>query len=628
MRISTKTMFESGANRLSDLQTSLMKTQEKISANRRILSPADDPTAAARVLEVSQSQSMNTQFAENRNMATSSLNLEDSILSSVTDLITEVQSKIVEAGDGSYDGTQRRYLANDLRGRLEELVGLANTTDNDGNYMFSGFKTSNKPYSSTATGVTYDGDQGERNLQVGSVRKMSMSDSGEQVFNRISSNSLYESGAAITNTGTAKVSSLSIADVTQLTKHDYNVVYDYTTTQYTVTDLTKGTSVIIDQTGDPQTLTFDGLRMTVSGTANDGDTFVVRQTIADDADRISIQNDNGLFVTGASVNNTGSATVSPYFVADTAALTGHEYNVVYDQAGAEFHVTDLTTSVTTDIPYTGNDPETISFDGLRVTLNDTGSMDDGDTFTIRQSTVTKDGYFVSGAAVDNVGKATTSALSVANAALLTGHEYNVVFDVTGGVTTYSVYDTTLDPTMAGAPLTPPGAAAAYTSPQLISFDGLQMTITGTGANAPVDGDTFTVRQALEAGEAPAVIQNGSQSVFDMMNDLITLLEDSSTLTADAKTDLTNGLSLASANFSNVLDNILTVRASVGARLKEMESLDSAGENRDLQYADTLSDLQDLDYVKAISDLTLQKTTLDAAQQSYVKIMNLSLFQYL
>ena len=71
-----------------------------------------------------------------------------------------------------------------------------------------------------------------------------------------------------------------------------------------------------------------------------------------------------------------------------------------------------------------------------------------------------------------------------------------------------------------------------------------------------------------------------------------------------------------------------VRASVGARLKEIDVLDVAGQDRDIQFQQTLSSLQDLDYVKAVTTLSQQKTALDAAQLSFSKISGLSLFNYL
>jgi flagellar hook-associated protein 3 FlgL len=77
-----------------------------------------------------------------------------------------------------------------------------------------------------------------------------------------------------------------------------------------------------------------------------------------------------------------------------------------------------------------------------------------------------------------------------------------------------------------------------------------------------------------------------------------------------------------------LDNALTVRASVGSRLKELDALDNAGEDRNLQYSQVLSDLQDLDYTQALTQLSQQQITLEAAQRSFVTVSGLSLFNFL
>jgi flagellar hook-associated protein 3 FlgL len=71
-----------------------------------------------------------------------------------------------------------------------------------------------------------------------------------------------------------------------------------------------------------------------------------------------------------------------------------------------------------------------------------------------------------------------------------------------------------------------------------------------------------------------------------------------------------------------------VRASIGARLNELTSLNTEGANQDLQYSSTLQSLQDVNDVQAISQLAQQQTTLTAAQQSFVKISGLSLFNYI
>jgi flagellar hook-associated protein 3 FlgL len=92
--------------------------------------------------------------------------------------------------------------------------------------------------------------------------------------------------------------------------------------------------------------------------------------------------------------------------------------------------------------------------------------------------------------------------------------------------------------------------------------------------------------------------------------------------------LTNGLATALGNLDNALNNISTVRASTGARLKELDTVKNAGDDRALQYSQTLSSLQDLDFAKAASELTQQQVNLEAAQKSFAKVAGLSLFNYL
>ncbi|MFO8044931.1 MAG: flagellar hook-associated protein FlgL [Halomonas sp.] len=83
-----------------------------------------------------------------------------------------------------------------------------------------------------------------------------------------------------------------------------------------------------------------------------------------------------------------------------------------------------------------------------------------------------------------------------------------------------------------------------------------------------------------------------------------------------------------SKMDSALDNVLTRRASVGARLNELDVVDSVAGNRMLNYEQTLSDLVDLDYAEAISEYSLRQVGLQAAQKAFVDIKSLSLFDYL
>lgn len=184
MRVSTQILFENGAARLGELQSGLVRTQQQIASGRRILSPSDDPVGAARALEVTQSQSINTQHGVNRQNAKSALGLVESTLTSVTSLLQDVKTTVVAAGNGALTDVERGFMATEISGRLDQLFGLANSRDGMGNYMFSGFQTSTPAFSrDTATGVVrYDGDPGQRLLQVDATRQMAVNTPGATAF--------------------------------------------------------------------------------------------------------------------------------------------------------------------------------------------------------------------------------------------------------------------------------------------------------------------------------------------------------------------------------------------------------------------------------------------------------------
>ncbi|MFO7541415.1 MAG: flagellar hook-associated protein FlgL [Thiobacillus sp.] len=184
IRISTQTLFETGAARIGEVQAGLAKTQQQISTGRRMVSPSDDPVAAARVLEVSQTQSLNTQFGVNRMHANYALTASEGTLAGVTALIQDVKDTIISAGNPSIGDSERGFMATDLRARLDALMGLANTRDAAGDYIFAGFRTDAPAFSKDplTNAVTYNGDAGQKLMQVDATRQMAVNHSGSSVF--------------------------------------------------------------------------------------------------------------------------------------------------------------------------------------------------------------------------------------------------------------------------------------------------------------------------------------------------------------------------------------------------------------------------------------------------------------
>ena len=182
MRISTNTLYQNGIARIGELQGEQAKLQQQISASKRILTPSDDPVAAARALELKEALSSNSQYASNRIIAKNPLSATEATLSNVSDLLLAAQSTLASAGNPTYSDEQRGYLATELRGMRDELMGLANTRDGSGNYLFSGFQSSTAPYVASATGADYQGDGGVQHMQVAAGRQMAVNEPGSDVF--------------------------------------------------------------------------------------------------------------------------------------------------------------------------------------------------------------------------------------------------------------------------------------------------------------------------------------------------------------------------------------------------------------------------------------------------------------
>ena len=152
----------------------------------------------------------------------------------------------------------------------------------------------------------------------------------------------------------------------------------------------------------------------------------------------------------------------------------------------------------------------------------------------------------------------------------------------------------------------------------------------TGANYQGDNgqqllQVDSERQMAVNVSGDNLFQAGGNDIFATLSSLVSLLNTPVT-DAASQAALTSGLATAMSNLSSTVDNVLNIRASVGNKLNELDALDIAGSDRDLQYSKSLSDLQDTDYASALSDLAKQQTIMEAAQKSFVSMTSLSLFK--
>lgn len=186
MRISSQQAFNLGVQGLQKNYSEVIRTHQQISTGNRILTPADDPVASVRLMQLEQQQNLLGQYKDNMVAANNSLAQEESTLNSVNTVMQRVRDLAVEAGNGALSQADRQSIAAELREREDELLGLMNSKNARGEYLFSGFQGKTQPFIRSEDGsYQYMGDEGQRKLQIAGSLDVPISDNGKRIFENI-----------------------------------------------------------------------------------------------------------------------------------------------------------------------------------------------------------------------------------------------------------------------------------------------------------------------------------------------------------------------------------------------------------------------------------------------------------
>jgi flagellar hook-associated protein 3 FlgL len=150
---------------IQDVSTRLSNTQLKLASGKEISKPSDNPYGTSRALALSSSLEDTQQYERNVNEASSWTSLTDTALGSINGAAQRARELLVQAGNGTYDTTQRSSMADEIDQLVAEMKGDANAQES-GRYIFSGTKTNTAPYAVNGAD-TYTGDSGSVYRQIG-----------------------------------------------------------------------------------------------------------------------------------------------------------------------------------------------------------------------------------------------------------------------------------------------------------------------------------------------------------------------------------------------------------------------------------------------------------------------------
>ena len=501
-RIATANYYQRNLVNLQTRQSGLDRAQLELSTGKKIIRPSDDPTGANSAIRLRKEIEVSNRYITSQDSAERYNQLSESMAKSMTDSLFRAEELMLRSVNGSMDANSLEAIAGELEQILVQFEGFANTTDANGDYIFSGFKTTTQTYERDDFGyMQYQGDDGQREVLIASGFQVKVNDPASEFIENVdSSTASYIPRANPANTSNSEISM----------------------------------------------------------------GFVTRQSEYE--------------------NNTPSAPLTVNFIAGAPA--GQIRVQVLDSTATALNMEPDKANFIDITP-----GESVEFNGMEFSTQANPAPVVGDSFQFEESEQTSITWTLR-RAIDAMKMTSSSYTSTANntnasGAILTGGNIvdpsadHITDDYTvnilaGGM--YEVYDS------AGGLVTGP---VDYTAENKIKFRGVEFDVGGTPAN----GDVFHIdRPASEA-----------------RNELV----------AGLLTEVKGGLT--------TVDN---ARSEMGARLKAIDVEQSAQYRFQEVTKSTLANIEEIDIYQAITNLELEKTGLQASQQSFAKMQNLSLFNYL
>lgn len=273
MRVTTSNSYDAAVANLQQRQQKLQESQIQLTSLKRVSKASDDPTAAARAeraLAVEARTSANQRAVD---ASRSSMELSESVLGSAGELLQQAREALVAAGNASYTDAERRGLAQTLRQLRSELLGLANSPDGAGSFLFAGQGASNPPFIDAVGGVQFQGVAGS--AEAGSSEPLPLSFDGRSTWLQArTGNGVFETRATTQN-GSAWIDGGRVSDPSAVTGDPYSISFSVSGGATTYTVLRNGNPTALTNVAyqSGRSIEIDGQSVTLSGTPANADRF-------------------------------------------------------------------------------------------------------------------------------------------------------------------------------------------------------------------------------------------------------------------------------------------------------------------------------------------------------------------
>lgn len=189
MRISTNQIYTQNLRSISANQSALSETQDQLSTGKKLTKPSDDPVGAAKLIRITEELDKITQYNRNTNLLKSSLEQQETVLSSIKDSANRARVLSVQAGNGIMTQDDKNAIASEMKQIRNEIFDLMNSQNSGGEYIFAGYQSQTQAfsynYANPGNKFSFNGDTGTNIIRVSDSVTLKTSSSGQDIFQNV-----------------------------------------------------------------------------------------------------------------------------------------------------------------------------------------------------------------------------------------------------------------------------------------------------------------------------------------------------------------------------------------------------------------------------------------------------------
>ncbi|MBW8374315.1 flagellar hook-associated protein FlgL [Stenotrophomonas sp.] len=273
-RISTGMMFNQSVSLMLASQAKMSHLERQIATGSKIVTAKDDPVSAGSAVGLDRTLASLDRMQLNAGNVQNRLGLQENALAQVGDMMGRITELTIYANNPGLAAADKQSMVTEIEAIRGNLLAVANSTDGTGRYLFGGTDDGSPPFSQVDGRIVYNGDQNQRQVEVGPDTYVQDALPGSEILMRIVTGDGHVDGKANAgNTGSGVLTNITRDSDGSWNGEGFSV-------RFTGADsydlLDAGGAVVSSgtlKTGDD--LVVNGVRLHIEGTPAAGDSFEV-----------------------------------------------------------------------------------------------------------------------------------------------------------------------------------------------------------------------------------------------------------------------------------------------------------------------------------------------------------------